>query len=142
MGQINWGRMLLCGLATGVVWILLSLMVLLFLGGNLLRAMPNFQTFPPPGWVVAACLILPFLVGIHTMWLYAAIRPRFGPGPKTAAVAGLIGWLAGILSAASWVAYGFIRPGVVLVPLMAALPALVLAVAVGARFYRESGAVR
>ena len=27
-----------------------------------------------------------------TVWLYAAIRPRFGPGPKTAICAGLIVW--------------------------------------------------
>jgi hypothetical protein len=29
------------------------------------------------------------------MWLYAAIRPRYGPGPKTAAVAGFALWFIG-----------------------------------------------
>jgi len=31
-------------------------------------------------------------LGIATVWLYAAIRPRFGPGPKTAIFAGLVVW--------------------------------------------------
>ena len=31
-------------------------------------------------------------LGFATVWLYAAIRPRFGPGPKTAIWAGLIVW--------------------------------------------------
>ena len=41
-----------------------------------------------------------FLVGILVVWLYAAIRPRFGPGPGTAAMAGVaVGILLGILVA-------------------------------------------
>jgi len=33
-----------------------------------------------------------FAAGILTVWLYAAIRPRFGAGPKTAMCAGLFTW--------------------------------------------------
>jgi len=29
-------------------------------------------------------------------WWYAAIRPRFGPGPTTAAIAGLAVWLIAV----------------------------------------------
>jgi len=31
------------------------------------------------------------------VWLYAAIRPRFGPGPATAAKAGVAAWFVGSL---------------------------------------------
>ena len=34
---------------------------------------------------------------IIAVWLYAAIRPRYGPGPKTALLAGLTVWLVGWL---------------------------------------------
>jgi hypothetical protein len=34
--------------------------------------------------------------GIFVLWLYAAIRPRYGPGPKTAS-AGLAVWFIGVL---------------------------------------------
>ena len=38
---------------------------------------------------MTAFILWGFLVGIFAIWLYAAIRPRYGPGPKTAAVAGV-----------------------------------------------------
>lgn len=34
-----------------------------------------------------------FAYGLLCVWLYAAIRPRFGPGAATAARAGLAAWL-------------------------------------------------
>jgi len=32
------------------------------------------------------------VLGIAIVWLYAAVRPRLGAGPRTALVVGLIGW--------------------------------------------------
>src|ERR1022692_4260888 len=34
-----------------------------------------------------------FAAGIIAVWLYAAMRPRFGPGPRTAIRAGAAVWL-------------------------------------------------
>ena len=34
-------------------------------------------------------VIVDFILGILTVWVYAAIRPRFGPGPRTALTAAL-----------------------------------------------------
>src|ERR1051326_9589218 len=34
--------------------------------------------------------------GFAAVWIYAAIRPRFGPGPGTAIMAGLVVWLLAI----------------------------------------------
>jgi hypothetical protein len=41
-----------------------------------------------------------FLVGIFAIWLYAAIRPRYGAGAKTALCAGAAVWGLGYLLAA------------------------------------------
>ena len=38
-----------------------------------------------------------FLVGILAIWLYAAIRPRYGAGSKTALYAGAAVWGLGYL---------------------------------------------
>ncbi|HSE60477.1 MAG TPA: hypothetical protein VLA99_17380 [Nitrospiraceae bacterium] len=35
---------------------------------------------------------------LSALWLYAAIRPRFGAGPKTALYAGLGVWVLGSFS--------------------------------------------
>src|SRR3989442_7464581 len=37
-------------------------------------------------------VVLDFVYGIGLLWLYAAIRPRFGAGPKTAVIAGVALW--------------------------------------------------
>jgi hypothetical protein len=44
--------------------------------------------------------------GILMVWLYVAIRPRYGAGPKTAALAGLAAWAIGTLlpNAGLWTA--------------------------------------
>jgi hypothetical protein len=47
-------------------------------------------------------IILNFALGIFPVWIYAAIRPRFGPGPMTAICAGLVVWfLAAFMASAS-----------------------------------------
>ena len=42
------------------------------------------------GAAVVPFILLDFALGILLVWTYAAIRPRFGPGAKTAMVAGLL----------------------------------------------------
>ena len=54
----------------------------------LLRLMVGTNATTP----VTAVVVRTTALGIATVWLYAAIRPRFGPGPKTAIWAGLIVW--------------------------------------------------
>jgi hypothetical protein len=42
-------------------------------------------------------IVMDLVLGILLVWTYAAIRPRFGPGIKTATYAALLFWvLAGI----------------------------------------------
>src|SRR5207245_2117466 len=42
---------------------------------------------------IAIFVILTFIWAIANVWIYAAIRPRFGPGPRTAAYAGIVSWV-------------------------------------------------
>ena len=41
---------------------------------------------------IAKAVVLTFILGIAIVYLYAAIRPRFGAGVKTAICAGLMAW--------------------------------------------------
>ena len=91
MGKINWTRVLIGGLIAGVV-----LDVLWFVAwGPLvlpsLRATLLALGHPMQETVGATVLmdVLGFLMGILLIWLYAAIRPRYGAGPGTAALAGV-----------------------------------------------------
>ena len=51
------------------------------------------------GSSVAGYVVMDLVLGILLVWTYAAIRPRFGPGMKTAAYPAVLFWLlAGILT--------------------------------------------
>lgn len=140
MGKINWARVFLCGLLAAVVWYLLSALVLAFLGKDftavLFAASP--RTFPQtmPGFYAFRGTTT-LATGVWAMWLYAAIRPRYGPGPKTAALAGFAWWAIRVLSDSFWGALGLIPLGVLLAPLAAFLLAHIAAAVLGAWPYEE-----
>ncbi len=139
MGKINWGRVFLSGLLAGAVGAMLLGLAVGFLGRDFMTAVQAVARRDPrtsPGYLVFF-IVLNFLYGIWTMWLYAAIRPRYGPGPMTAAVAGFALWLIGSLADAFWASLGVIPPATLVVPVAAALPIIVLAAVVGAWLYKE-----
>lgn len=94
MGKINWGRVLLGGLLAGVVnnllQFILNRLYLFREWGEILDAESEQQAGAEFPWLFVA---LNLLAGVFVVWLYAMIRPRCGPGPKTAALAGLVFWL-------------------------------------------------
>jgi len=136
VGKINWSRVLGCGLLAGVTWIILGAMVTALLRRDF-AALPNNHLGKPTPHFILFNVLLDLLEGISILWLYAAIRPRYGPGPKTALIAAFAWWFIVTLGDATWCSFGFFPPSTV-IPLMAGtLPALVLATLVGARLYKE-----
>jgi hypothetical protein len=105
--------------------------------GRDFAALPNNHlAAPTPGFILFNA-VLDLLEGVSILWLYAAIRPRYGPGPKTAVIAAAAWWFVVTLGDATWCSFGFFPPSTV-VPLMAGtLPAIILATLAGARFYRD-----
>jgi len=136
MGGIRWSRVLLCGLLAGVVWVILGSIVTALLGRDFAALPHNSLGAPTPGFIVLN-IALDLLEGISILWIYAAIRPRYGAGAKTAIIAACAWWLIVSLGDATWCSFGFF-PAIAVVPLIiGTLPAVVLATLVGARFYRE-----
>ncbi|HUE88604.1 MAG TPA: hypothetical protein VMO26_21205 [Vicinamibacterales bacterium] len=43
---------------------------------------------------IAPWIVIDFGLGLLVVWTYASMRPRFGPGVKTAVLAGLVPYLA------------------------------------------------
>ena len=95
MEKINWGRVVVGGMLAGVVLtVLATASTALFGQQGLLTAV---QAFRPSGSIAPLFFIFVFLfLGLLMTWCYAAIRPCFGPGPKTAAIAGLAVWLIAV----------------------------------------------
>lgn len=97
MGKINWTRVFLGGLVFWVVGALLWVITtVLYMGTEVTAAWKvlGLQVPRTSGFAVF-WFVLVYVVGVMAMWLYAAIRPRYGPGPKTAVRAGLALWLIG-----------------------------------------------
>lgn len=84
-------------------------------------------------------VIYGFLVGIGIVWLYAAIRPRFGPGPKTALVAGLAYWiLAQLLPTIAFLPMDLFPAGLMAKGAAWTLVEALVAAQLGAWLYREA----
>jgi hypothetical protein len=79
MGRINWRRVVLGGVVAGVVVNVLEGGLGFLMHSQWEAAMKNMK--PPSGAVMAAHLVWSFVIGIAAIWLYAAVRPRYGPGP-------------------------------------------------------------
>ncbi len=94
MGKINLGRVLLGGLLAGLVMnVSESLLNGVVMASEVEAAMQSVNRPAVGGGEIAKLVLLTFALGVATVWLYAAIRPRFGIGTKTALLAGLAVWL-------------------------------------------------
>jgi hypothetical protein len=139
VGKINWGGVVLGGLVAGVVLNVIDYAVYgVWLQPDLAAAMQALGKPPVGGSAIAMFVVLDFLYGVGLVWLYAAIRPRFGAGPKTAVLAGLALWVfIGLLQALQQAPMGFMPQRIALIGVIVALIDLPLAGAVGAYFYKE-----
>jgi len=136
MPKINWSRVLLCGLLAGVVWIILGSVVTTVLGGDF-AALPNNRLGRPTPAFVIFSAIVDLVEAISILWLYAAIRPRYGAGARTAIIAAFAWWFIVSLGDATWCSFGFFPPQTVVPLMVGTLPALILATLAGAKFYKE-----
>ena len=139
MGNINITRVLLGGLLAGLA-ICFGEYILSWhiLGGQWAEVLTEAGTGQFGGGQIAGLAIVAILYGIALVWIYAAIRPRFGPGPKTAVVAGLAMWVvAWLLVSAYLVVIGVYPVGLLIAATVWGLFELPIAAVAGAWLYQE-----
>ncbi len=140
MKRINFGRVILGGLLAGVV-MNISEYVLndIVLKSEMEAGMKALgKTMPQGGSTIAVWMILGFAMGIASVWLYAAIRPRFGAGPGTAARAGVVVWFFGSLVCTVIMVNLGLFPFNAL-PVVWELVQMIVATVIGAWLYKEEG---
>ena len=93
MGRINLGRVLIGGLLAGLL-INISEFVLngVVFAQEMNAAMAALNKPPIADSMIALFVLLGFGLGFMLVWVYAAIRPRFGAGVQTAVCASLTVW--------------------------------------------------
>ena len=142
MGNINVTRVLMGGLLAGLV-IIFGEYILgwLILGGQWAEVLAEAGAAEFGGGQIASLAIVALLYGIALIWIYAAIRPRFGPGPKTAVVAGLTMWVVAWLLVSAYVSVIGVYPaGLMIAATVWGLFELPIAAVAGAWLYQESDA--
>ncbi|HEY1805582.1 MAG TPA: hypothetical protein VGG45_13990 [Terracidiphilus sp.] len=141
MGKINVGRLILGGIVAGIAIDVLDY----FVDGIWLA----------PRWATAMAVlgkgaftpaqiiwfnVLGILTGITAIWIYAAIRPRFGAGVKTAICAGIAVWLLTVLFPNAGLMYvtKLFPNHLTLYTTLGGVVEMVFGTIVGASVYRES----
>ena len=139
MGKINMVRVILGGLMAGVLInigeFILNMPILGQRWNEAMQALnrPSMDSQSPAPFILL-CLVL----GILLVWVYAAIRPRYGAGPRTAISAGLMVWLlASLFPTAGMLPYDLFPRSLLAYGVAWQLFELPLAALVGAWIYRE-----
>lgn len=141
MAQLNSSRVVVGGLAAGLVMNIIDATTNGFLLGARWKAETEALN---PGLIAKAesgtlgWVLVDFILGILTVWVYAAIRPRLGPGPRTALMAAFIIWLAAHAAYASYAFMGYYSWSLVGASTVGGLVAALAGGYVGARLYREA----
>ena len=139
MGGINFGRVIIGGLVAGVV---------LNAGETLLNAvilknqMTEYMTehrFPQiTGSGIGIAMAMTFVLGVVMILGYAAIRSRFGAGPKTAIIAALFAWFGAVVYPnVIGAGFGFIPTNLLLLLLGWEIVEYAVAALAGAALYKE-----
>jgi len=139
---INTNKVLIGGLAAGVVKNVIDFVVYKFVLGA--RMMAESEAFKPgmsqsmmSGKVMASYIVMDFVLGILLVWTYAAIRPRFGPGVKTAVIAAVLFWILAAIFLSGYLHMGMMSTGLWAQVAFFGLVNFLLSAWVGAWLYSE-----
>ncbi|MGA7220107.1 MAG: hypothetical protein WBX38_17460 [Candidatus Sulfotelmatobacter sp.] len=142
MGKINIARVILGGLVAGVIINIAEGVT----NGALLSArwkawseqVGPLTHQPSGGQAMALWTFLAFALGLISVWLYAAVRPRFGAGPRTALLIALVIWITyWPLVAMQHLALGTVPFDLLAMGSVGGLVGMVAAVLAGAAIYKE-----
>ena len=140
MGSINMGRVIVGGLVAGLL-INISEFVLnaVVLVNDMKAAMAALNRPPIDNSMIVWFVLLAFGIGIMSVWVYAAVRPRFGPGVRTAICASLVVWgLAYLYPNVSTIILGLFPTRLMIVATVWGLVEVLVAGVAGAWIYTEA----
>jgi hypothetical protein len=144
MGKMNVPRIILGGVVAGILCFIgdgvVHGVLLHERWGQVMATFGRTATADTRG--MAEWLLYDLAKGLVGVWLYAAIRPRFGAGPRTGAIAAVVTWalvlpiaLLGFLPAT------FIGHRFAAIWSIEGLVVMLIAIVAGAYLYREEESV-
>jgi hypothetical protein len=143
---INTSKVIVGGLIGGVVANVIDFAINGFLLANMQKASlealnPTLAANAMQSSKIPIFVVLDFIWIIANVWIYAAIRPRFGPGARTATYAGIVSWVIGSVVAGYFAGIGFFGWHLYALSAICALVNSIVSTIVGAKFYSEEATV-
>jgi hypothetical protein len=140
--KINWGRFFIGGIIAAVIcFITDGFLHEQLLGADWKALYDNLGATPPQHSATGVAYFAVFELGrgFIAIFLYATMRPFFGPGPKTAALAGIAAWVAfSITGPAQFIPLGFFSNALWVKVGAFQLITSILATVAGAALYKEA----
>jgi len=139
MGKIDIGRVVIGGIVAGIVIDVIEFVLNgIVLANQWLDVMSSIHRPPLGSNEIIAFNILGLVQGLAAVWTYAAIRPRFGAGPKTAVYAAVLTWVTAYLVADALPTIMGVLPVALAVKLAGVgLVEIIVATVAGAYVYKE-----
>jgi hypothetical protein len=143
---MNGSRIIAGGLVAGIVMNVMDFISNGMIFGERMKAESNAfraglgdMMAAPSSKMMAGYVIMDLVVGGILIWAYAAMRPRFGAGPKTAVMTALAFWIFGSIVATGYMTMGVMSSGLWLQFGLFYLVSLLVATLAGGAIYKEEG---
>jgi len=143
---INTKKVLLGGIAAGVVMNVIDTITNMFILGARMKAetdafKPGLSDQMMQGTAMVTYIVMDFILGFALVWTYAAIRPRFGPGLRTATYAAVLFWILAGVFFSGFMHMGIMSPGLWWSFAFIGLVNFLVSAWVGAWLYTEDSAI-
>ncbi len=143
--SINPRRVLTGGFLAGVVIIIFNILAQFVIMDRVQREMNAWtpgsaDRMAMGAGAIAAGIMMKLAIGIILTWFYAAIRPRFGPGPRTASYVAITVWILGAIFFSDFPLLGMMSATSYALLEIMQLVTFLIATFVGARIYSEQAA--
>jgi hypothetical protein len=143
---INTKKVIVGGLVAGIVMNVCDFLLNMMLGAQMKESANAFKPglgdamSTMSGGTMAGYVIMDLVIGMLLAYTYAAMRPRFGAGAKTAIITALIFWIFGSIVSLNYMVMGMMSRSLWLTFGVAYLVCLVVASLVAGALYSEDAA--
>jgi len=142
---INTKKVLVGGLVAGVIINIIDFVANTYILGARMKAesdafKPGMSDAMMAGNAVISYVIMDLVLGFALIWTYAAFRPRFGAGARTATYVAVLFWLLAMIFTAGYRQMGIMSSGLWWSFAFIGLVNFLIAAWAGAAVYSEEGA--
>jgi hypothetical protein len=140
MRGINVGRLIGGGVVAGVImWVLEGAASALYMRDMTAAMQAHGLSMEMDAGLVLTSIAVSLIAGLALVFFYAAMRPRFGPGPGTAIIAAVALWIGGyLLSLIGYQMLGLFPVRLLVLWGAVGLVEMILAALAGGFIYREA----